>query len=722
MLEQPLKSLIRTTPAHLKKLEKMGIFTGKDLLEYFPRDLEDTKIATNLSSIHLNEKNTIEGDLHSFTVQKTKFGKRIAKAILSLDDSDIEVVWFAIPYNMRNFEGSKPAFLVGKIKRNYGKIQISNPEIHFKQNIHIGKIRPVYPESPPITSKWLREKITGLLSLVDGYEEVLPKIIVQTENLLSKVKAIQYIHFPETTAQWYEAKKRLGFEEIFTIQLRVIQAKFLREKQQESFFKVSFQPDIIKKDLGKLPFELTTDQKKALAEILKDFEKNRPMHRLLQGDVGSGKTIVAFLAALQVIRVGYQVVILAPTEILAQQHFEAAMKFLAEDEVFEKEGNLFQKSPLRKVNCPTDKRDSLGIKGDLGGFAPEQKPKDLTTKTTPNIKLLTGSTPAKQKKEIKKNLKTGKVKLLIGTHAVLTEDTIFKNLGFAVIDEQHRFGVAQRAILAENQSHVLAMTATPIPRSLALTVYGDQDCSIIAEKPAGRKPIITRVIGDDQTRKKCEYFIDDQIGKGRQIFWVCPLVDVSDKIEARNVKSEYERIAQVAFPNRKVAFLHGKMKPKEKALIMEDFKNHAFDILVSTSVIEVGVDIPNSTVMVIENAERFGLAQLHQFRGRIGRNDYQSYCFLMVDKRENKQKERLRAMEQSNDGFYLSEIDLQLRGSGDIYGIKQSGIPDLKCADLNDIEGLKKARDWATKILKEDPDLKNNPVLKERIAAEQVYF
>ena len=299
---------------------------------------------------------------------------------------------------------------------------------------------------------------------------------------------------------------------------------------------------------------------------------------------------------------------------------------------------------------------------------------------------------------------------------------MFKNLALAVVDEQHRFGVQQRALLAENQAHVVAMTATPIPRSLALTIYGDQDLSIIGEKPAGRKEIITRIVADSKTETLCYRFIDDQIVKGRQIFWVCPLVDESESIEAKNVLAEYVRINEQLFPQHRVEYLHGKMKPKEKDAIMQRFKAHEFDILVSTSVIEVGVDIPNSTVMVIENSERFGLAQLHQFRGRIGRNDYQSYCFLMVGDKKDKSKARLQAMERSNDGFYLSEIDLKLRGSGEVYGLKQSGLPDLKCADFTNVEAMQAARDWATKILEKDLTLNSYPRLKRRIESETVYF
>lgn len=691
MLDQPIKSLIRTTPAHVKKLEKMGIFSGRDLLSYFPRALEDAGIRQRFSEIILEEKNTLGGELHSFRVEKTRYGKNIAKAQLSLSDGEIEVVWFSIPYHMRNFEGSRYAFLVGKVKRNYGKIQISNPEIHFEQNIHVGSVRPVYPESPPITSKWLREKISGLLSMVTDFPEVVPLEILETENLMKKTEAIKKIHFPTAVEDWQAARKRLGFEEIFEIQVRVMQAKILRQKTEKSYYQIPFEPEILKEDFEKLPFELTNHQKKSLAEILQDFEKDRPMHRLLQGDVGSGKTVVAFLAALQVVRAGFQVAILAPTEILAQQHLEGALKF------FNAYSDL---KPTESNQLFPDEENSAGT----------------------YCEILTGSVTAKQKKEIKERLRTGFIKVIIGTHAILTEDTIFKNLGFAVIDEQHRFGVAQRAILANNFSHTLAMTATPIPRSLALTIYGDQDLSIIAEKPAGRKPIVTRVIGDEGFRKKMEYFIEDQISKDRQVFWVCPLVDESDAIEARNVKAEYDRIAQIAFPKRRVTFLHGKMRPKEKEEIMASFKNKEFDILVSTSVIEVGVDIPDATVMVIENAERFGLSQLHQFRGRIGRNDMQSYCFLMVDKKEDKNKERLRAMEKSNDGFYLSEVDLKLRGAGEIYGRRQSGLPDLKCADLNDVDTMKNARDWADKILQSDLELNTHLDLKNRVESELIYF
>lgn len=689
MLSQPLSTVLRTTAHHLTKLEKMGISTVQDLLNFFPRALESAASTSQIAGICLGEKNTLEGTLQSFKKERTRNGKYLGKGIMVLDDgATLEVVWFQIPYLLKNVTFPRRLFLLGKVERNYGKLKIVNPEVHLEANIHIGGIRPIYPESPPITAKWLREKISGLLTLSKEFKDPLPPEIIKCEGLMDLPTAIKKIHFPSSSEEWFEAKRRLGFQEIFEIQVRVLQAKFYREKTHANPYKANFDPEVIKQDLATLPFTLTNHQKKALLDILEDFKKDRSMHRLLQGDVGSGKTIVAFLAALHMVRAGYQTAILAPTEILATQHFAGLLDFVAR--VF-----------------PESMPSSEGL---LDGVPADQ------------CALLTGSVPAKQKKIIKERLRLGHIKFLVGTHAILTEDTVFKNLGLAVVDEQHRFGVQQRALLAENHAHVVAMTATPIPRSLALTIYGDQDLSIIAEKPAGRKEIITRIVADSKTETQCYRFISDQIIKGRQAFWVCPLVDESESIEAKNVLNEYVRINEQLFPQHKVEYLHGKMKPKEKEAIMARFKNGEFDILVSTSVIEVGVDIPNSTVMVIENSERFGLAQLHQFRGRIGRNDYQSYCFLMVGDKKDKSKTRLQAMERSNDGFYLSEIDLKLRGSGEVYGLKQSGLPDLKCADFTDVEAMQSARDWATKILQEDLTLETYPRLKRRIESETVYF
>jgi ATP-dependent DNA helicase RecG len=672
MLDFLLDQVLRTTKAHLEKLQKMGIKTIQDLLEFFPRDIESTEITSQFIHIQMGAKNTLSGKLVDFRKEKTPRGKILGKAALILDDgSVIDAIWFQIPYLLKNIREETNVFLIGKIERKYGKVQILNPEVHFNKNVHLGKLRAIYPESPPITSKWLREKISGIISFAKEFPEILPNTIIQNERFLPKQEAIKAIHNPLDVAQWHEARRRLGFEEIFEIQMRVMREKVRREAEITHSKKISLDAEQTKKDLTKIPFSLTVAQKKCLYQILKDFEALHPMHRLMQGDVGSGKTIVAFLAALPIVRAGWQVVFLAPTEILAKQHFENALRF----------------------------------------FNPDF-----------SVELLTGSVTSSNKKKIKSKLKNGDIHILIGTHAVLTPDTEFQDLGFVVIDEQHRFGVEQRDILAQSHAHVLAMTATPIPRTLALTIYGDQDISIIDQLPPGRKPIITRVVADTKTIELCNRFIDDQVEKQKQVFWICPLIDESDAIEAKNVKSEFDRIAHIVFPSRRVEFLHGKMKIKEKDSIMRRFRAKEFDILVSTSVIEVGVDIPDATIMVIENSERFGLSQLHQFRGRIGRNSVQSYCFLMVGNFEDKNKTRLRAMEQSNDGRYLAEIDLKLRGMGELYGTRQSGLPDFRCADISNIEMLQSARDWAITILKEDTELQNYPLLKKHLDEGAVYF
>ena len=673
--KQDLSSILKTTKNHLQKLNNLGIVTVRDLLEFFPRKLESIKITENIDEIICEEKNTLKGEIYNIRSEKTRFKKNIFKADLFLQGGEsLSVVWFHKPFLLQRIKDGQTVFLIGKIKYSLGKLQCQSPEIHLQMNIHLSDLRPIYPESQPINSKWLREKITGLLQTFTNFPDLIPAIYQKKYNLISRTEAIKNIHFPVNFEQWENAKKTLAFEELLLIQCRVLQEKFYREKNQYNKYKVNFSAEQVSEDFKHLPFELTRSQKQVLHEILQDFSQEKICSRLVQGDVGSGKTIVALLSILQVLRAGFQGTILAPTEILAKQHFKSALQFFSK-------------------------------------IAPQF-----------SVEILTGSVTTKKKQEIKARLATGRIDLLIGTHAVLTEDTIFQNLAIAIVDEQHRFGVKQRTILGKNNAHLVAMTATPIPRTLALTIYGDQDLSIINELPAGRKKIITKVVSEEKNWQLFLKFIDDQIAKERQVFWVCPLVEESENISAENVKNAFSKLQQDFFPQRRIALLHGKMKPKEKDEIMTAFKNHEFDILVATSVIEVGVDIPKATVMVIENSERFGLSQLHQFRGRIGRNSLQSYCFLLVGDKKDKNKARLKAMEKSNDGLYLSEIDLKLRGSGEIYGLKQSGLPDLKCADFNDLELIQSTKQSAEEILKKDLSLNEFPALKEEIINRQVYF
>ncbi|MBI4231636.1 ATP-dependent DNA helicase RecG [Candidatus Peregrinibacteria bacterium] len=471
-----------------------------------------------------------------------------------------------------------------------------------------------------------------------------------------------------------DARKRLAFDELFLLQLKVLQKKWhWQNKASEKETKIiKLEAEILKQAMTRLPFELTNAQKRVLKEILSDLQKDYPMTRLVQGDVGSGKTIVAALSALNTVKNGYQVAIMAPTEILAKQHYQTLIKVL--------------------------------------------QPFNI------NIQFIAGSTTKKQKEDVIRQMKTGTMDIAIGTHALIQEGIGFKNLGLAIIDEQHRFGVKQRDILKQQGSpHLLNMTATPIPRTLAITLYGDQDLSIIDEMPKGRQEILTRVV-PEKKRQEAYLWIEDQIKKGRQAFVICPLIDESDVLEVKSVLKEFEHLKENIFPNLHIGLLHGKLKQEEKDQIMENFKENKINILVSTSVIEVGIDVPNATIMLIEGSERFGLAQLHQFRGRVGRGEHQSYCFLFTGNLSEEGTTRMKAMEKYSSGFKLAEIDLELRGPGEIYGVKQSGIPDLKMASLTDSQTIEKARSAAEKIIAKDPLLKNHPILAEKITEkEEIY-
>jgi len=496
----------------------------------------------------------------------------------------------------------------------------------------------------------------------------MPEEIIKAEKLMDLPTAVKNIHFPENDELLKSARERLSFDELFLLQLKVLTKKKqwqkISSKEEKS---MTTKKETLKKFTDSLSFDLTNAQKQTVKEILEDLEKPFPMHRLLQGDVGSGKTIVAIIAALNTIYNGHQVVLMAPTEILAKQHYQSFLKFLKEHSL--------------------------------------------------NIQFIAGSTSTGQKKEVIKQMKTGTCDIVIGTHALIQDQIGFKNLGLAIIDEQHRFGVKQRAKLKEigKSPHLLSLSATPIPRTLAITVYGDQDLSIIDEMPPGRQRIITRIVPEEK-RQDAYRWIEDQVRKGRQTFVICPLIDESDFLEVKSVLQEYERLSEHIFKDLSVGLLHGRLKQEEKDQIMEDFNENKTNILVSTSVIEVGIDVPNATIMIIEGTERFGLAQLHQFRGRVGRGEHQSYCFLFTDKLATDGLKRLKAMEKHHSGFKLAEIDLEIRGPGEIYGVRQSGIPDLKMASLTDSELIARARARAEGILKKDNKLLNYEKLSQKFS------
>ena len=566
--------------------------------------------------------------------------------------------------------GKKYRFF-GKISNKYGKIDLTSPvfdEIEKKNNT--GKIIPLYPLTFSLSQNTIRKIIENGLKDVEedgGLKETLPQYILNEYKLEEINKAIETVHFPKEFADFEIARKRFVFEELLSTQLALLQLKNsnLKDHKGISFSKDAHMSDVI----NSLPFNLTKAQLRVLEEIDKNMEQDKSMNRLLQGDVGSGKTVVAMISAYKAVKSGYQVAVLAPTAILATQHLENFQKIL----------------------------EKFDIRCEL---------------------LISGITK-KKKTEILEKLQNGEVDILIGTHAMLEENVTFKNLGLVVTDEQHRFGVKQRTTIAQKGENpdVLVMSATPIPRTLALILYGDLDISVIDELPPNRKKIetfaVTKALED-----RVNNFVRKQVDEGRQAYIVCPLVEESEENDLQSVISLYEKCKTEVFPNYRIEYIHGKMKQKEKDDIMERFKNGEIDILISTTVIEVGVDVPNSSIMVIEDAQRFGLAQLHQLRGRVGRGEYQSYCILKYEGKGKNTRERMKIMTQTNDGFVISQKDLELRGSGDFFGTNQHGIPDFKIANLfTDIDILKLAQEAAIKIVNDDEKLEKpeNDLLKELV-------
>lgn len=674
-LNTPLSEALSTKKEYILALKEMGLYTVSDLLLYFPRGYEDLSQFKKIWEAKDGEIITTKGFLHGIKLVSTKNRRMKLVRAMFYDDhgSECEVVWFNQPHLIRMLPMDKEVIVAGKVQYQYGKLILQSPTVETikEVQIHAGATVPIYPQHEVITSKWLREKIYPLLFLTKEFEEVLPEEIIKEEGLMPKSEAIREVHFPSNTKKLKAAQDRLGYEELFLLQLNAVKAKEEWKESRSSESPVGgvpLDPEFVKDFFSTLPFTPTGAQKVTIYEILKDLECPFPMMRLLEGDVGSGKTVVAVMALLQMVKNGYQTAIMAPTEVLARQHLVSISKFM---EVFEKK--FPSKNPI-------------------------------------NIQLLVGSLKAKEKRTVLDGIKSGQVDIAIGTHALIQEGVEFPNLGLIVIDEQHRFGVKQREVLVQQGSpHVLNMTATPIPRTLALVAYGDQDLSVINEMPPGRLPITTKIVPPEH-RETVYRFIEGKVEKGEQVYVICPLIDDSDVLEVKSVKKEYEQLHDV-FPKFKIGLLHGKLKSAEKEAVMQKFKDGEVQILVSTSVIEVGIDVPNATMMLIEGADRFGLSQLHQFRGRVGRGSVQSYCFLYTDSSSDLTFTRLKAMVDHTDGFKLAEIDLKLRGPGEVYGVRQSGLPDLKIANLLDGILLDRVRKAAEVIVEKSPDLKKYPVL-----------
>lgn len=736
-LATPIEKLARVGPRFLVRLKKLGIKTVRDLLWHFPARYDDYSKVLPISEINnAGQTASILGCVADVEVTRSwRRGMVIVNAVIEDQSGTIRAVWFNQPYIADTLRVGALVSLSGKtsIDKNglylsspsYEKISTPtpNPQPPTYNLIHTGRLVPVYPETEGLTSKYLRFLIKPLMSKIKSLPDHLPAELLTKYNFPALAAALQTIHFPENIEQTKAAKQRFAFEELLLFQLRA-----LRDHRQLQMLKapqIKFDKDLVADFVKKLPFELTNDQRVAAYEILQDLERPFPMNRLLNGDVGSGKTVVALITAYQTLSAGYQAVFMAPTEILARQHFGTITKMLAgiTNSQFTN-SNEIQNQSTQLVECSAEH-----LPDKCSGYKPQIKIGLLTSSEAKQWPVDKTETEKVSKKLMHKKIAAGEINIVIGTHAVIQKNVKFAKLGFVIIDEQHRFGVEQRKKLVKDQQivpHLLSMTATPIPRTLALTIYGDLDVSLIKEKPKGRQKIITKVVLHNK-RGEAHKFIDEQIQRGRQVFVICPRIEAENlnskyqlsqkKLiwsEVKAVEEEYEKLAKQFFPHRRVAMLHGRLKPKEREEIMEKFKDGHCDILVSTSVVEVGVDIPNAAIMMIESAERFGLAQLHQFRGRVGRGENQSYCLLFTSD-DSTTTSRLRALEKTNDGFELAEADLKIRGPGEFTGTQQSGLPDIAMASLTDLDLIKKARLEARLLLKDDPLLKKNLPLKQKV-------
>jgi len=698
-LNTPISRLGQLGQVLAKRLQKLEIKTIYDLIFYFPFRHEDFSNILPISKIIPGAIATIKGRIDLISNRRSWVKKKIlTEALVSDESGSIKVIWFNQPFLTKILKIGDKIFLSGRVEYDYHALQFVNPIYELVKSdeikgIHTARIIPIYSLTGNITQKQIRVLTKIALNSVKLIKDWLPEEIKKNLKFPNLSFALQQIHFPDNKEKLELAKHRLKFDELFLIQM---QAQKLRKELEKSFApKICFKEKETKEFVDSLPFKLTNAQRKSAWEILKDLEKGKPMNRLLEGDVGSGKTVVATLAALNTVLNGYQVVFMAPTEILAKQHFNTVSQLLKQ---FPINIGLLTRSESKLVK---------GL-GDKGGEASNEGQENKEGEA--NIK----------KNELLKIISAGKVQIIIGTHALIQEKVKFNKLAFVIVDEQHRFGVEQRRALKEKSReerampHLLSMTATPIPRTLALAFYGDLDLSILDEMPKGRKKIITEII-ESEKRKETYEFIRKEIEKGRQAFVICPLIDPSDKLGVKSVKSEYKKLSEEIFPDLKVGFLHGRLKGDEKEKIMREFLNNKINILISTSVIEVGIDVPNASIMIIEGAERFGLAGLHQFRGRVGRSEHQSYCFLFTENDNPKTKERLKALVESENGFVLAEKDLEFRGPGEIYGTRQSGLPLLKIATLADQSIIKEAKEEADKIIKKDSSLINYPDLKMKL-------
>lgn len=660
-----LESVKGVGPRTAEQLRAAGLETVGDIISFYPRRHEDFSEITPIDSIRPG-KQTIKARCEHTEIKRVRRGMTVTTATLVDSSGKLRAVWFNQPYRVKQLENREEFYFSGDFELRAGRYQMTNPSAEKVSDMPVqtDRILPIYRQIKGLKSQVVRKILAELRPFIVMLPETLPADIVNKQGLVSYSDALIGLHFPKKADDIVGARARLGFEEIF----QLILASQLNRQENSKLHGVAipFDKPSVQKFVAELPFRLTNAQRIAAWEIIQDFEKTTPMNRLLQGDVGSGKTVVAGIAALEAAQGGFQTALMAPTEILARQHAQTLQNLL----------------------------EPFGI----------------------NVALLIGSVKGTARKELLGHISNGDVQVVVGTHALIQDTVSFHKLGFVIIDEQHRFGVSQRQVLLDKaplMPHMLAMTATPIPRSLQLTVFGELDISVLDELPANRKPILTQIVSPISSAK-IYGAIDQQIEQGRQAYVICSLIDDSENSDKKSVEAEFKKLKNSIFGHRNIGMLHGRMKPAEKDKVMGEFKAGQYDILVSTTVVEVGVDVPNASVVMIENADQFGLAQLHQIRGRVGRGDHQSYCYLMMSD-SKKPSERLRELEKSNDGFYLAEVDLKLRGPGEIYGRAQHGELNLQIAGLADTQTIKRAQSAAEEFISSGKSLVQYKQLAEAV-------
>lgn len=659
-LDAPVTVLRGVGKRQAERLSRLGMETVRDMLYSFPRRYDDFSNLKPINRLEYEEEATVVARVESARARRTRSGRPMFKVVLTDGTGHLEVTWFNQPYLSERIRPGRQIVVSGQVDEYMGRLCLVNPEWEAlrKELLHTGRLVPVYPLTEGVGARWLRQLIKRTVDYwAPRIPDYLPASVRASHDLMELSEALMAVHFPDRRRELEQARYRLAFGELFVFQLALLRQR--QEWRSVPGRELEISDETLQSFILSLPFQLTGAQHRALGQIVEDMRSAHPMNRLLQGDVGSGKTVVAAAAMALAVTAGAQAVMMAPTEILAEQHFDTLRQ-------------LFERLPGQQ----------------------------------PNIRLLTGSVAGAEREEVYAGLADGSIDIAVGTHALIQEGVVFDDLAMVVIDEQHRFGVEQRAALRQKgyNPHVLVMTATPIPRSLQLTVWGHLDVSVIDEMPPGRQPVTTRIILPKE-RERAYAFLRTQVEKGRQAFIICPLVEESDKIEAKAAVEEYERLQETIFPDLKLGLLHGRKTSSEKESVMSRFAQGELDILVATSVVEVGIDVPNATVMLVEGADRFGLAQLHQFRGRVGRGEHASYCLLVSDSSSSEAKERLSAVEATTDGFALAEKDLKMRGPGEFLGTRQSGFSDLEIASLTNLRLLETVREAARSFFERDSEL-----------------